>query len=398
MKYCLCLNSLKSNLKKLIKLIIIFFIPKFLKIINHFFNIKFSTIAEEKIGHLVYACDIHVRRSTLKKNTFKLIIIIDNPCNYTILNIFKNKLCFFHAPLFKKFINISKIKLMENGCFFSLNEYQRSYIEYYDFKSPWSLSDDQINLGYKIVSDWGIKEDNWWVCFHGRDPTYLKKLFPDRNFDYHNYRDFDANTMILGMKEVIKNNGFVIIMGDKDADKINIKHPRVIHYNKLYKNDFLEVFLSARALFFVGNSSGLKSIANAFNVPIACINQIGFNLMIQQKNSLMIYKKLFCNKINKMLTFDEMKEIGLFSIDEDIGYTTEYYEKNLLTPIENSSKEILYLVKEMIEKLKNPNFIEPSNDQIKFKKTYFGNFSDIEKASNISQNFLNINKKLFFNY
>ena len=93
-----------------------------------------------------------------------------------------------------------------------------------------------------------------------------------------------------------------------------------------------------------------------------------------------------------------MNEIGLFSLDEDIGYTTEYYEKNLLTPIENSSEEILYLVKEMIEKLKNPNFIDPSNDQIKFKKTYFSNFSDIEKASNISQNFLNINKKLFFNY
>ena len=107
--------------------------------------------------------------------------------------------------------------------------------------------------------------------------------------------------MIDGMMEVVKNNGFVIIMGDEDAYPVEIDHPKIIHYNKLYKNDFLEVFLSVNARFFLGNSSGLKAIANAFNVPIACINQIGYSLMIQQSNSLLIYKSYSVKRKIKFL-------------------------------------------------------------------------------------------------
>ena len=40
----------------------------------------------------------------------------------------------------------------------------------------------------------------------------------------------------------------------------------------------------------------------------------------------------------------------------------------------------------------------PTKNQLLFKKTYFNDYSDIEKASNISESFLKINKKLFFNY
>ena len=286
------IRKFKDNLKLLIK----FFFPKILLIISKVFNIKFATIAEEKIGHLVYACDIYARRVILKDTEPNVLIVIDNPCNYTILEIFKQRLNFIQSSFLKKLINISREQLIKNKTFHLLVDDQRSYKEYYNFKSPWTLSDKQNSYGRKVIKEWGIGENDWWVCFHGRDSNYLKKLFPNRNFDYHNYRDFDPNTMIDGMMEIVKNKGFVIIMGDKDADKINIKHPNVIHYNKLYKNDFLEVFLSANAHFFLGNSSGLKAIANAFNVPIACVNQIGYHLMIQQSNSLLIYKKLLCNK------------------------------------------------------------------------------------------------------
>ena len=44
------IRKFKDNLKLLIK----FFFPKILLIISKVFNIKFATIAEEKIGHLVY--------------------------------------------------------------------------------------------------------------------------------------------------------------------------------------------------------------------------------------------------------------------------------------------------------------------------------------------------------
>ena len=40
-----------------------------------------------------------------------------------------------------------------------------------------------------------------------------------------------------------------------------------------------------------------------------------------------------------------MKKKGLFKKDYEIGFTTSYYDNNKLIPIENSSKEILFLVR-----------------------------------------------------
>ena len=178
------------------------FFSKILLIISRVFNIKFATIAEEKIGHLVYACDFYARRVILKETNPNVLIVIEDPCNYTILEIFKQRLNFIQSSFLKKLINISRELLIRNKTYYILEDEQRSYKEYYNFESPWILSKKQNRNGRKIIKKWGISENDWWVCFHGRDPNYLKKLFPDINSEYHNYRDFDSNTMIDGMMEV----------------------------------------------------------------------------------------------------------------------------------------------------------------------------------------------------
>jgi putative glycosyltransferase (TIGR04372 family) len=336
-----------------------------------------------------------IRRNRLKKKPFKLYIIINKACNKTLLNLFKRELNFIHSPILKILINLTVKELIEKEIYFSINEDIRSYSEHYKTNPSIFLTEKQIKIGYQKIDKFGITKKDWWVCFHGRDSNYLKTLYPDRSFEYHNYRDFNPNTMISGIMEVVKRGGFAVIMGDKNSENINAKHKNIIFYNKKYSSDFLDVFLSARAKFFVGNSSGLKAISQAFNVPVAATNQIGFNVILQPSNSLIIYKKLYSLEKKRLLTFDEKINIGLFNKkDENKGYFTEYYNKNKLIPRENSSQEIKGLVEDMFNLIDNKKI--NTIIQSKVKKKLFCDYNHTELAGNIASSFFKINKKLFF--
>jgi putative glycosyltransferase (TIGR04372 family) len=365
-----------------------------LQLINYFFNIKFSTIAEDRIGFLTYSCNMLIRRNRITNKTFKLFIVIDKPCNTTILGLFKRELNFIHSAILKKLINNTVKDLIKKDIYFVIDEGIRCYSEH--IKTPPSifLNQNQINFGYKEINKFGISKKDWWVCFHGRDSNYLKSLYPNRSFDYHNYRDFDPNTMILGMMEVIKRGGFAIIMGDKNSIDININHDKIIFYNKKYSSDFLDVFLSAQAKFFIGNSSGLKAVSQSFNVPVAAINQIGFNLILQPSKSLTIYKKLYSINKRRLLKFDEIFNLGLFSKETgNKGFFSKYYDDNNLIPIENTSEEIRGLVSDMfnlIDKKKINTII-----QKRFIKKFLYDYKDIELAGKVAPSFFKLNRGLF---
>lgn len=380
-------------IKKKLKPTILFIFTCFIYICNYIFKIKFSTISEDRIGGIAAACDMYLRREEIDNLNTKLIFFIDNPCNYTLLGLLKKRNVFIKSKFLKILLNLSKNKLIKKNIYIPITENLHSYREFYKTKPQISLSPEQRMFGYEEISKWGLKKNDWWVCFHGRDSNYLKKKYPNVNFNYHNYRDFNPNTMTDAMLTVISKGGYAVIMGENDNETLNINNKKIIHYNKKYKTDFLDIFLCAEAKFFIGNSSGLKAVSQCFNVPIAATNQIGFNVLLQPANSLTIYKKLYSIEKNRLLTFDEMIKIGLFDKKEGFkAYFTEFYEKNKLIPIENSNKEINGLVEDMfnlIDKNENGTII-----QNKIKKKLFHGYDDIDLAGNIAQSFLKINSKL----
>lgn len=380
------------RIKLIFKKCVLMFSLIVFQLLYFFFNIKFSTIAEDRIGFLTYSCDILIRRNRKKRKPFKLYIVIDNPCNDTILNLFKREINFIYSSFLKRIINSIVHDLIKRKIYFPVNEDIRSYSEYYKTKPSISLNENQLKLGYSLIKKWGIKKNDWWVCFHGRDQNYLKSKYPGRNFNYHNYRDFDPNTMIEGMLEVVRRGGIAIIMGDRNSKEISVDHEKIIFYNEKYSSDFLDVFLSAKAKFFIGNSSGLKAISQAFNVPVAATNQIGFNLILQPKNSLTIYKKLYSINKKRILTYNEIYDLGLFNEEGNKGYFSEYYNKNRLIPVENTSQEIKELVVDMFNLIDNKK-LNPII-QKRFKKKYLYDYKDVELAGNVAPSFLRINKNL----
>ena len=384
---------MRSLIKKKIKHIILFLFTYCIYVCNFIFKIKFSTVSEDRIGGIAAACDMHLRREKIDNLNTKLCFFIDNPCNYTLLGLLKKRNIFIKSKFLKTLLNLSKDKLIKKNIYIPVTEDLHSYREFYKTKPQIFLSLKQKKFGYQEISKWGIKENDWWVCFHGRDSNYLKKKYPNINFDYHNYRDFNPNTMIDAILTVISKGGYAIIMGEDDNETLNIDNKKLIHYNKKYKTDFLDIFLCAEAKFFIGNSSGLKAVSQCFNVPIAATNQIGFNVLLQPINSLTIYKKLYSIEKKRLLTFNEMKKIGLFDKKEGFkAYFTEYYKKNKLIPVENTKQEINGLVEDMFNLIDNNEINTIIQDKVK-KKLFYG-YDNIDLAGNIAPSFLKINSSI----
>ena len=223
-------------------------------------------------------------------------------------------------------------------------------------------------------------------------------MYKGRNFSYHNYRDFSEESLHKGGKEITNRGGYAILMSDKNKSPNFKKNSKVIQYNKnTFKSEFLDIFLSSEARFFIGSSSGITSVPKILGTPVGICNQTPFNHLLNQKNSLMIFKKLLCLKTKKILTYDELLERGLFDRKEGWKFDNEYLKENKLQTIENSSEEILGLVKDMLLKIENKNKGNFENLQLQFKKHFFRNDKNIKYGGNIAPSYLTLNKDLFVN-
>ena len=113
----------------------------------------------------------------------------------------------------------------------------------------------------------------------------------------------------------------------------------------------------------------------------------------------MISKKLFDTKNNKILTYDNILEIGLF--DKQKGHdlnTTKYLTERNLKAIENNSAEIIGLVRDMFDIVEKKNKIKYEVDlQNNFKKLFYSRHENIDLAGNIAPSFIKLNSNLFTN-
>jgi len=118
---------------------------------------------------------MYLRREKIDNLNTKLIFFIDNPCNHNLLGLLKKRNIFIKSKFLKTLLNLSKDKLIKKNIYISITENLHSYREFNKTKPQIFLSPEQKMFGYQEISKWGIKENDWWVCFHGRDSNYLKK-------------------------------------------------------------------------------------------------------------------------------------------------------------------------------------------------------------------------------
>ncbi len=241
--------------------------------------------------------------------------------------------------------------------------------------------------GWEILSKFGLKKGDWFVCFFAREPGYYDSV------DYQNQgiiRNVDVRTYREALTEIIRRGGWCIRMGASKMDPLPqefLEMPKVIDYPKSpHVSDFMDIFLASSCKFMITCASGISFLPGLFGVPIVATNLITFNEAIcPYPKDISILKRFYSKKMKRYLTFPEI--FNSYVVDHCLFY---FFESMNLDLIPNTSEEICEATREMLDRLENsynPE-MECRDLQEKFKESIHSCMYCKESLGKIGDHFL----------
>ena len=312
--------------------------------------IRFGLLRSERIGHFAANTELYLCNRDIDRNSRRNLDIFycaSSICNQQLKKMWSRFLWIFSFSrwidrLNRRFPGSEKHIIPVTWDIDTHNLLGRTHPHLY-------FTPKEEKVGADILRKLGISKNEAFVCFYARDSVYLDTVFPDKNWDYHDYRDSDICNYITAAEEMARRGYYVIRMGTITKDALNTTNPKIIDYAKNHRSDFLDIFLSAKCRFFLCSTGGINAVPRIFRRPIAYVNFIPLgmkHLLTCAPGSLFIPKKLWSRERHRFLTFSE-----IFKLEPDSFFTTSQYEKLGVEIIENIPEEICALAKEMDERL-----------------------------------------------
>jgi putative glycosyltransferase (TIGR04372 family) len=321
-----------------------------------------------------------------------------------------NKKIFLIA--YEKF-NKKKFNTLENYfyyIFFRLVQYDKKYHIF--FVKAFNHNDQEVfkNLyNYNKVSfDFKekIKDENLLdlikkeiLIFHCRDAKF-KKNISNNDMSYHNYRNENLTIYENAISRFKHNQNYELLrFGSIGENKC--KKSSIFDYTfSNIRNETNDIHLIKNCKVYIGAPSGPDILAMNYQKPIVYINWIHLpNLFTFQKNTVVIFKKIYNKKKKEFISFQNLLNKNYFLNDKKtpVGLydTSQQYENSELELIHNTEEEIYNAVNEMI------NFIDGkfkfnSDLQNRFKKIYYKNNNNlINENFFVSEYFIKQNLDLF---
>lgn len=328
------------------------------RLIRPLFLIRFYSLSG-RMGHFaanteLYLCEQDAGFNVPKQPYFDLFGMPDKIPNRTMENIWRRYFYICPSFLFRT-IELAN-KLIPGGSMHEISsntQHDRDVFNLLGGTSPHvQLTPEEEIRGIGGLLSMGIPKGAHFVCLLVRDSAYLESYSPPRyagQYDYHNYRDCNIKNYILAVEELAHRGYFVIRMGAKVREPLEVTHPKVIDYAwDGRRDDFMDIYLASKCEFFISTSTGLDAVAwCVFRKPIVYTNFVSVGYFpTYLKKSLIIPKKHVCIKTERELSLSEIFERGVgFSIN------TSRYESEGVALIENTPEEIRDIAVEMLERL-----------------------------------------------
>lgn len=362
----------------LIRVISVIFFPTIwllLYLINLFVKVKIGFLYHERLGHLALNTDLFLRRLKLGllPSDVHYIFFVYSPANRQIVKMFKRHLNIVESEFLSKLL--SPFGILNTRFYQHLPFIGNEYMEFNQCDAVLSFTQEEESVGYEKLSEMGIGRNDWYVCIFSRDHAYYKAFSPyaDRRFSDH--RNADIDTYNKAIQYIIDCGGYVVRMGSCVEKPLSFKHPKVIDYaSSETREDFMDIFLSAKCKFYLSNTSGALDIAVVFDKPVAGVNWVPIGYSPFGKNSIYIPKKIKYKDSNLEIPF--VQQLRLF-VGNQVG--TYLFPEEILSQVgaifvDNTPDEILCVAVEMLDRL-NDKFIG-NRLYVEKLKEYFDVFPD----------------------
>lgn len=213
-----------------------------------------------------------------------------------------------------------------------------------------ALSDEELAEAEEKMQRMGLRRP--YVCISNRDQAYLNKNKPERDWNYHDFRNSKISACSKAA-EYLKDQGLQTVRMGRDVEE-KAEFSSCIDYANDYYDELLDIALPKFSKFFVCEDSGIMLLAYASGIPVALKNLILVNFeswgsIPQNDKGLFICKKLFLKSENRYMSIREM--LGLRAGGDKSGNRAEFYLENGIEIVENTPEDIYDLVKEMNERL-----------------------------------------------
>ncbi len=359
---------------------IIYLIVKFLMKLPLFKKFQLVEINALRVSNLIMETEIFYRES----NTNKVyLIFFSKISNKYFIKLFLEKIkrdrkiivlpgYFFWKKICDAFYFSSNTELQ-----LKIKNIRKKFSSFLDQKNFLLLSNEDLNKGYEIIKKYGIQKNDKWICVYNRDGAYLKKFIKNKDWTYHDYRNFPIKDLEKAIYHFIKNDYFVIRVGSISEGKLNISDKKYIDYsNSDIKSDFMDCFLLSKCEMFFGGSSGIGLLPASFRRPYFLINNCPLEGIFSIKRSYpAIFKRIKDLKTNEVLSISQMIDRNLCNT-----FTSKDFRNKNVENLNNTEEEIKEFAIEALNILKNGSKedVEVIDNQ---KKSAFEN--EIIRDSNI---------------
>ena len=334
-------------------------------LLAHFAGVRITPLFTARIGHLACNTQLYIADKALNGDPYSRIFLGSAPCNDQLLRMFKRVIPVVDFRPFWNFYQYAHDILELQICFEPVRQhvplpngqapFSTPHLSLERMLSVLSFTKAEQAAGEALLERMGLKRDDWFICIQSKDSTYHAWRGA---VDGTPYRNCDIENFLKAARHISSLGGHVIRMGlAVDRPLPPTGDPRIIDYASDFRTDFGDIFLFGNCKFYLGGSTGSKSVPPLFGRPVAVANE-----QIQPPDpigaqSLYIPKLLKHPEDGHLCSFRETVErlgghelfvSGLF--DESRLYTDGY------SLVDNSEDEILELCLDILAQLDSKLF------------------------------------------
>lgn len=312
---------------------------------------RFLSINASRIGHLAGEVDCFLKLQSLGfiDARYKYIVFTNsNICNEVFWGYVKQRINAIDNLYLSKLLNLMNVG---PGINFDISSYILSINQsarYYDVCRLWwdrepifKLEKDHIEEASIKLYQMGVPPGKEFVCIHVRTLGFCK-----HDDSVHENRNFSIDSLAKSINKLVDQGIYCILMGDSSSPKVFSSEMVINYAHSSFKSNLMDVFLCAKAKFFLGNSSGLFILSTVFGVPCALCNMLPFVCTGYTFRDLSIPKLIKNSRGGNYLSYQEIidKKIANFR-------NAKQYERNDVEAISNTEDDIFALVCEMLDRL-----------------------------------------------
>ncbi|MCX5953125.1 MAG: TIGR04372 family glycosyltransferase [Cyanobacteria bacterium] len=279
-------------------------------------NIRVIEIfAVDRIGHLLMECDTTIKQSALGQIPSRRWVVLhqNNLANPAVPCIFGRRITFIGGLLGKHLSPLSRHRLLIHPTSHYVLAMNKTAL-CYEVNSQWGNRKTIARLpprwqasGQNALEDLGIPPHAAFVCMHARDGVYSPKDESYHSLRNHGFSDYRDTIEFLYLKGI-----YSIFMGHPGMANAPSQPGLIDYAHHPCRAGWMDLYLAANCLIFVGGSSGAYIMASIFDRPVVCVNMcLPFNFSPTGSSNQIGIPKLFRRRsTGELVRFDEILSNG----------------------------------------------------------------------------------------